>query len=140
LNAQQTNANTELNTLQWLSGTWKRTNITKPGRVQNETWKRSSVDEWVGIGVTMQQNDTVFIEKISIRFAGGILYYIADVPENKQPVYFRFTELSNNGFVCENPDHDFPKRIVYRLIDKNKLIAQVSGNGKSTDYYFERVD
>jgi hypothetical protein len=65
------------------------------------------------------------------------IYYVADVPENKQPVDFKLIEISENAFTCENPDHDFPKRIRYQE-NENTIKATISGNDKSFDYLFEK--
>lgn len=123
--------------LGWLEGTWTRTNITKPGRSAHERWEKSGEQELRGYGVNLQGPDTVFLEKITILIKDDIIYYVADVPQNQQPVYFKFTEITESGFVCENPDHDFPKKISYQL-ELDKLKAQISGNGKAIDYWFER--
>jgi hypothetical protein len=48
------------------------------------------------------------------------------------------TEITYTGFVCENPGHDFPKKISYH-VEGHKLKAQISGDGKSVDYIFERA-
>jgi hypothetical protein len=49
---------------------------------------------------------------------------VSDVPEDKQPVYFAITEITETGFTCENPQHDFPKKIMYRK-EGNQLKANV---------------
>jgi hypothetical protein len=85
----------------------------------------------------MQGEDTVFVEKIKIVVKDRELYYVADVPENKEPVYFKIVELGTTGFVCENPAHDFPKKISYQLSGAD-LKAQISGDGKSIDYLFTK--
>lgn len=131
-------AESDFSKLEWLAGTWNRTNITKPGRTAHERWEKSGTYSFRGYGVTMQGQDTVFLEKISIVIQDNTLYYVADVPENNQPVYFKFTSLTPAGFVCENPDHDFPKKITYEL-DGSRLKAQISGNGKAIDYWFEKL-
>jgi hypothetical protein len=79
----------------------------------------------------------LFVEKLRIVVRDGNLHYVADVPENKMPVYFPFVELKKNSFVCENPDHDFPKRISYSL-EGTTLKATISGDGKSIHYLFEK--
>lgn len=123
--------------LNWLEGMWNRTNITKPGRSGHERWVRIGDSELRGNGVTLQGADTLIWEKITIIIKENDIFYVADVPENQQPVYFKFTEITESGFVCENPDHDFPKKISYQLEGDN-LKAQISGNGKAIDYWFER--
>lgn len=126
----------QFNSLRWLEGTWERTNV-KPGMKANEKWHVDAPYELKGSGVTMKGQDTVFLEKIQIIIKGNSIYYVADVKENKEPVYFKFTALTPNGFVCENPEHDFPKRIEYRLNDSN-LTVIISGGNKSQNYLFAR--
>jgi hypothetical protein len=48
------------------------------------------------------------------------------------------TEISAASFTCENPEHDFSKKIVYQK-DGDKLKATISGDGGSIDYFFEKV-
>ena len=122
--------------LEWLVGTWNRTNV-KPGKSAHERWEKTNALELRGIGVSMQGKDTTFVEKITILIKDNNIYYVADVPENEKPVYFKLTEISNSGFVCENPEHDFPKKISYQLNGAD-LKAQISGDGKSIDYLFKK--
>jgi hypothetical protein len=124
--------------LTWLEGTWKRTNA-KPGRSGSEMWKKLSDKEWRGKGVNLRGTDTVFIEKIKLVSKDGSIFYVADVPENKAEVYFKLTELSDTHFVCENPQHDFPKKIAY-IRQGNTLKASISGDGKSMEYLFEKME
>jgi hypothetical protein len=126
-----------LSELSWLVGNWERTNG-KPGSASFETWEKISAKELGGTGVIMKGSDTVFVEKLRIVLANGQVNYIADVPENKSVVYFPFTSLDENGFVCENLEHDFPKKIAYSR-DMNSLTAIISGNGKSITYTFKRA-
>ncbi|HEY5822722.1 MAG TPA: DUF6265 family protein [Cyclobacteriaceae bacterium] len=122
--------------LSWLEGSWKRTNA-KPGRTASENWKKGNSNEWIGIGVSLKEQDTSFVEKLKILVKDNAIYYVADVAENKGPVYFKFTELTSDGFVCENPDHDFPRKISYKK-EGNNLKATTSGDGKSIDFLFVR--
>lgn len=124
--------------LGWLEGTWHRTDNVKSGSTSHERWVKLNDKEWKGYGVTMQGNDTTFLEKITILIKDGNLFYVADVPENNQPVYFKFTDIRESSFVCENPNHDFPKKISYH-VNGTKLTAQISGNGKTIVYTFERI-
>jgi len=127
---------TDIKKLNWLEGNWKRTGM-KEGRSGNEHWTKLSDTEWQGIGVNMKGQDTAFVEKIKIIQKGEHIYYVADVPENKEPVLFKFISITEDSFVCENPKHDFPKKISYRK-DGNMLKAIISGNGKSIAYSFEK--
>ena len=126
----------DLKKLSWLEGTWNRTNV-KPGRNAHERWERMG-DLMQGWGVSMNGTDTSFVEKLKIVVKEGELHYVADVPENQQPVYFKLTTITETGFLCENQQHDFPKVISYQR-DGSKLKATISGNGKAIDFLFERM-
>ena len=85
----------------------------------------------------MKGADTTFVEKLKIVIKSGDIYYVSDVPENPRPVDFKFTFIHDRSFVCENPAHDFPKKIAY-YSDGNNLRAVISGDGKEIEYLFRR--
>lgn len=122
--------------LQWLEGVWNRTGM-KPGHSAHEVWEKSSAHEYTGLGVSLRGSDTTFVEKLKILLNNEGIYYVADVPENQQPVYFKFTSITDSTFVCENPDHDFPRKISYSLEGRG-LKARISGGEKTIDFVFER--
>lgn len=127
----------DLKNISWLTGKWSRTNA-KPGRSGYEIWKSEADTVWIGRGINMRGSDTTFVEKLKIVQRNQQLYYVADVPNNAQPVNFLFTSIDATGFTCENPQHDFPKKITYTLID-NRMRAVISGNGQQIEYWFERM-
>jgi hypothetical protein len=133
---QGTSPAIDLHELGWLVGTWTRTNA-KPDRQAYEQWVKINDRELWGRGVTIKEGDTLFVEKLRIILRNDTIYYVADVPENNRLIYFRFTKLDDNGFICENPSHDFPKKISYNRREQS-LHAQISGDGKAIDYFFER--
>ena len=122
--------------LKWLVGEWRRTNITA-GTSGLEKWVINSPVEMQGWGITMKGSDTSFIEKTKLLIKEGHIYYVADVLENKEPIYFKLVNINENKFTCENSLHDFPKKITYTR-DGDFLKATISGNAKSIDYFFER--
>ncbi len=100
-----------------------------------ENWVKESPVKFVGSGITLKGRDTIFSEKLQIIAQKDGIYYVADVEENKKPVHFKLTEISDMGFVCENAAHDFPKKISYQMTG-NKLKVVVSGDGKRVDFEF----
>jgi hypothetical protein len=127
---------TQFRSLRWLVGNWERMNV-RQGQTASEKWQNIAPNELKGLGVTMKENDTMFLERIQIRIKDNKIYYVADVRENKDPIFFEFTSITRTGFVCENPEHDFPKKIEYSLNGTN-LTVVISGNGKSQNYLFVR--
>ncbi|WP_142682758.1 DUF6265 family protein [Chitinophaga polysaccharea] len=127
---------TDFPKLNWLEGSWKKMN-TKPGRSGHEKWESITPSPMKGIGITLQGKDTVFWEKLELVVKEDAIYYVADVQGNKEPTWFKITSIGNNGFTCENDDHDFPKKIVYEKEDR-KMKVTISGNGKSVGFLFEK--
>ncbi len=131
-----TEASTTLDRMAWLAGTWQRTGL-PVGQSGYERWTRDGTRGFTGVGVSKRGDKTTFEEKLSIVIKDGDVYYVADTPQNPQPVHFKLTESSDTGFVFENPAHDFPQKIAYRR-DGNKLNARVSAGDKAQDFEFER--
>lgn len=128
----------DLAALEWLVGNWNRVN-NKPDRTARESWEKISAMEWKGLGVSLKNGVKTFEEQLKlVRDADG-LYYEALVPENKSWVRFKLTEYSNHHFICENPTHDFPKKIAYTLKADGQLDVVISGDGKSQQFVFERA-
>ena len=72
------------------------------------------------------------MEQISIFSSKGSLYYGATVSgqnEGKQ-VMFKASHIAPGHIVFENPEHDFPTRIVYKLKEETILEVNISGRDK----------
>ncbi|MBV6641058.1 MAG: hypothetical protein KI791_10075 [Cyclobacteriaceae bacterium] len=124
--------------LLWLEGRWDRTDV--QGNAQAfETWSIGPGDDLMGLGVMLDDTDTVFVERLTITKRRGNLYYVAEVAQNAEPTYFKITSIGNNSFVCENEAHDFPKKISYSL-DSDILTVVISGNSRSRKFIFKKED
>lgn len=132
-------AKNDLSELEWLLGTWQRTNV-RPGTMAFEKWEKQSERLFTGLGWTMKGTDTTFVEKLRLEVKANKLFYVADVKENATPIYFEITEVSDYGFKSQNPEHDFPKAIEYQL-EETVLTAIISdGADKRMGFVFERKD
>ena len=125
------------NSFSWLVGTWEKIH-TKPGESAFEVWEMQP-DYLSGIGVTLRGADTVFVEHLKIISRDGAYYYVAEVSHNPAPVLFRITEISETGFISENPVHDFPKKIQYNL-SAGILTATIAAGNKQIPFKFRRND
>lgn len=126
-----------LTRLGWLEGRWERLD-TPPAQTAYEVWERTD-NGFRGKGVTLQGRDTVFVETLSILQRRGTWYYVAEVSHNPEPTYFEITEATGRGLECENPEHDFPKRIRYRLQNGGMLEVIIMGEGRSIPFKFRRI-
>jgi hypothetical protein len=122
----------------WLIGTWKQED--KP---IFETWKLSKDAKTLeGFSYRVKEKDTVTMENIRLTYAGDSFHYIPIVAGEEAPVDFRITRYDRQSFFAENPQHDFPKVIRYRLViieHKKLLEASIEGNGKVIPYRFEKI-
>lgn len=124
--------------LEWLTGKWIRTN-SSAGQSGYETWNKVSDLKLSGKGITLKGKEVVFTEHLELIVKGNDIFYVVTVSGEKMPVYFKLTAIDANGFSCENPEHDFPKKITYSR-SGNQVKAVISGDGKSVDYIFVREE
>ena len=123
-----------------LQGTWKM--ITKRGTICEE-WKKIDNNYLQSKGYMIKGNDTLVNERVALTNTDEGIFYTSTVENqnNKQPVAFKMTKAENSMFVFENPKHDFPKRIVYKLVTADSLHAFIDDGteaGKKQNFYYKR--
>lgn len=69
-------------------------------------------------------------ERLALREQGGRLAYIAE-PSDQSVTVFTSTQVTDSTFTVENPEHDFPQRIMYRRLGVDSLLARIEGPGPS---------
>lgn len=129
-------ADERIEPLVWLAGTWLRTDLSED-RSGEERWWLDEDGNLTGLGTSRRGDTVVFQERLRIEVRDGQLHYVADVSGNPHPVYFRLTELDDDSFAFENPEHDFPQRIAYRRVG-DELLAQVSAGERVIEFRFRR--
>ena len=137
-----TNASTQTPTLadiSWISGNWK---TAAGGRAQiEEHWTQAAGASMLGMGRTVAGDKTVEFEYLRIEQRADGIFYVAH-PKGRCPgTDFKLTRASATEAVFENPQHDFPKRIIYRKGADDTLTASVDGGEgtKATSYAYRRV-
>ncbi|MGN7811331.1 DUF6265 family protein [Flavobacterium sp. 22076] len=119
---------------EWFIGEWG--NKSADGEL-TERWKKENDSVYLGESYfVVGQNDTVFAEHVRLEEANGKLAYIVTVPGQNQelPVSFEMTSAADNQIVFENQKHDYPNKIIYNLVEKDSLIAEISGLKKGKPY------
>lgn len=120
--------------LTWMFGDWVRE--TDRGSVF-EKWKRENDSTWTGADFRVSGPDTVQLEQLWVESRGGNIYYVVDVPHNPAPVSFRLIKSSNRRAVFSNPEHDFPKQIIYSVTTPGFLEVRISGADTTTRRLFK---
>jgi hypothetical protein len=101
----------------------------KDGVEMEECWLAPKGNTMLGVHRDVKNNRTTSFEFFRIAAgADGITYWAS--PSSKPPTPFRMIELSGKKVVFENPQHDFPQRIIYWLEGDNALHAKIEGTFK----------
>jgi hypothetical protein len=131
---------TELAALSWLAGCW-----VAQGRDagSGEQWTKLAGGTMLGVGRTVKNGETIDFEFLQIRRnAEGEIVYIA-LPSGQTETSFVLTGTGENSFTFENPEHDFPQRIIYRALADGGLLVRIEGNRdgalRGVDFPMQRV-
>lgn len=130
----------ELEKANWFLGKWE--NETPEGTFSEE-WKVENDSVYYGKSLYVVKKDTIFSETVKLIQSNNNLFYIVTTipPQNGvEPVSFKLTSSTSDYLVFENPTHDFPKKITYKLVTKDSLYAEISGDGKSQGFPFKKVN
>ena len=125
------------NNFNWLVGDWKRLNETE-GKQTFESWKQKSNNHYEGIGYTLKDNDTIWIENLSLKNISNTWMLKVVDPKEKDSVNFKIVNIKTNEFTAENKKHDFPTHITY-WTDNKLLKAKVSNKEFNIDFDFEKL-
>lgn len=130
------NADPESCKFHWLLGEWE-SKSDKSTTV--ETWKWISEQTLEGKSITYDKDKNVKnSESLRLLKMEGEIFYLAKLKHNKLPIAFKLTKLTHSLAVFENPDHDFPTKLEYKLKDSENLIVTVSSSDKTFDVIYKK--
>jgi hypothetical protein len=108
--------------LSWMHGHWAgKVN----GVEMEEVWLEPRGGLMTGMHRDVREGKGASFEFLRIVSLDSGLAYLAQ-PQGQPPTAFRLAESKPNRVVFANPEHDFPRRIIYWLQD-SKLCARVEG-------------
>ena len=129
----------EMGKLVFMSGCWRRVD---PIQILDEQWSRPAGQSLFGVGRTIKDGQTVFYEFLQIRQRSDGIFYIAQANEEK-PVSFKLVKVNDTQAIFENPQYEFPQRIIYeRAIDGSLRVSLdgiESGKPKKVDFAMKRM-
>ena len=129
----------DVSALSWMAGCWRQES---GGRTVDEVWMAPSGDGMLGMSRTVAKGRIAEYEFLQIRAQDGRIVYIAK-PSGQPEATFNASTAGPREVVFENPAHDFPQRIIYRLNADGNIAARIEGmsNGKTrgVDYPLRRV-
>ncbi|MCB1036611.1 MAG: SMP-30/gluconolactonase/LRE family protein [Acidobacteria bacterium] len=119
----------------FLAGSWGQ------GGEAIEVWLPPAAGLMVGVNRPLVQKEKPFFEFLRIEEREGTLVYLA-APRGRGETAFRLTSHGEGSLVFENPEHDFPQRIAYRL-EGDLLVAEAQAKREGTwqgiSYRWQRI-
>ena len=114
----------DLRLLAWLAGCWRDE---RGGRTYEEQWMAPGGGLMLGMSRTLRGDTLVEYELLRLeRRSDGSADYVA-MPSGQASAAFRIVEITDSLAVFENPEHDFPQRILYRRLADGSLVARIEG-------------
>lgn len=114
---------TALEQLQWLAGHWMGS---AGGIAMEEIWTEPGGGVMLGLHRDVMEGRPTFFEYLRIEQRNMAVVYVAS-PRGGGATEFTLVSASPAEVVFENPEHDFPQRIIYRR-HGDLLIARIEGD------------
>lgn len=112
--------------LAWIAGCWDGKGTLSQ---YQEQWMEPSGLTMLGMSRTVADGKTVAYEFLRIHQETDGIYYTS-IPSGQTQASFKLVKFDAQSVVFENPDHDFPQRIIYRLDTDGALMASIQGRNK----------
>ena len=123
----------DLEGLRFMEGDWRG----ESGKARiEEHWIEAAGGIMLGVSRTIVSGKTVAFEFLRIEARADGIFYVAQ-PNGSAPTDFKLTQASAGEAVFENPQHDHPKIIRYRL-GEDTLVAEVEGDEGKQEFRFRK--
>ncbi|MGF1586938.1 MAG: DUF6265 family protein [Bacteroidales bacterium] len=118
----------------FLEGTWKIEN-----NEVYEHWDRLNESSMKGFSYIVKDGKMSISEYLEISQIDGEISYTATVLNQNEgkPINFKLTK-TDSTYTFDNPDHDFPKKIVYQKLNNAEVFVQVS-DGKQKGFAYKII-
>ena len=124
INAAEVPVTVTIDRLAWLSGCWA-SDEDRAG--SEEHWMQPSGGTMLGMNRTVRYGETVAFEFIRIYENEGKSLTLMASPSQQASASFQLSSIGPGEVVFENPDHNFPQRIIYRLVEPDRLLGRIEG-------------
>lgn len=116
----------------YLQGTWKMEN-----KEIYEHWDKPNESALKGFSYSLKDGKMTVSEYLEITEINKEINYKATVLKQNQgkEVKFKLTK-KDSTYTFENPDHDFPKKIVYQKLNDKEIFVRVS-DGRQKEFVYK---
>lgn len=123
--------------LDWIIGT---RSTPQDNMLIYESWSKTNDELLSGKSYYTENSDTMLLETIEIKQRDNEIYYCPAVSNQNEgkAIEFKLTSKNPNELIFENPEHDFPKKIVY-IKEGDNINAWIEGDGKKVSFYMNNI-
>ncbi|WP_422104103.1 DUF6265 family protein [Winogradskyella sp.] len=116
--------NANLQQLEFLIGIWKI-----EGKESYESWEKKK-DKLIGQSYKIKNGQSIVTEHLELKVEKNQIIYTPIVlnQNDGKGIPFKLKLLQQKVFSFENPHHDFPKKIQYKILNANELQVSVLGD------------
>jgi hypothetical protein len=110
-----------------MDGSWESQ---RKSGIMEESWRPVDDSSMAGRSILKKPDgSSQLFEDIELAYRDNAYHYVVTSPSENggDRVSFRITSFTDSGFTAENPLHDFPKRIIYRHILPDSILATIDG-------------
>jgi len=115
----------KLQDLAWMAGDWQT--AASDHRQTDEHWTAPQGGAMLGMSRTVAGDTMVEFEYLRIVERAYGIYYVAHPGARAPGTEFKLTRLTATQAIFENPQHDFPKRVLYGRNSDGSLDASIDG-------------
>ena len=128
----------EIQKANWLVGEWQHTTDSTN---LVETWKRENDSTLTATSYFIQnKKDTLHRESIELVQNNNLLIYTTTITgeNNDEPIVFQKTIETETELIFENPNPDYPRKIIYKKMAAQQLQVTIFGtvNKKSENQVY----
>ncbi len=118
----------------FLHGTWKMEN-----KENYEHWDKLGDNTLKGFSYKMKSGQIIVSEYLEVtRIRNEVIYTATVLNQNKgKGIEFKLTK-ADSTYTFENPNHDFPKKIVYQKLSDTEIFVHVS-DGKQKGFAYKII-
>ncbi|MCF7793215.1 MAG: DUF6265 family protein [Candidatus Cloacimonetes bacterium] len=126
--------------LNGLTGSW----LCKNEKSETEEfWLPSKGNMMLGLNRTVANSGKTAFEFLRIFQQNSDIFYSAN-PNGREATLFKLVKCEENKIIFENPEHDFPQRIIYAFQTEKEMTARIEGKVggklKFGEWKFSKVD
>lgn len=118
----------KLSDLAGMAGCWERNDKARSMFI-SEQWMKPAGTSILGMGRTVKNGATIDHEFMRIEERADGLYFVAKPSASNEETEFKLIRFKPGEVIFENPEHDFPQRVIYKF-DPDKLTGRIEGNNK----------